>query len=73
MVDVLNEVLGEVPITIGPGLNFLGRTGNIRYSVFDIDRAQRELGFRPQYDLEAGVRDYIETMRRLDISPMVLS
>lgn len=72
MIDILKNILGEVPITIGPGLNFLARAATVRYSVFNIDRARRELGFSPQYDLEAGVRDYIETMRRLDITPVVL-
>ncbi len=72
MIEILNKIFGEVPIKIGPGLNPLG-SKNLAYSVFNIDRARRELGFSPKYDLEAGVRDYIETMKRLDISPVVLS
>ena len=46
---------------------------DLYYSVFNIDRARREPGFSPQYELEAGIRDYIETVRRLDIKPVVLS
>ncbi len=73
MIEILNNVLGEVPITIGPGLDFLERPGkDLRYSVFNIDRARRELGYVPKYDLEAGIRDYIEWMDRLDIKPEVV-
>ena len=71
-VDVLNNILGKVRIKIGPGLNPVKAKYNY-YSVFNIERACRELGFTPRYDLEAGIRDYIETMRRLDIKPVVLS
>lgn len=71
MIDILKTIFGDVPITIGPGLNPVEMT-NQYYSVFNIERARRELGFSPQYDLEAGIKDYIETMRWLDIKPEVL-
>ena len=70
LVEILNKILGPVPIEVGPGL---GAASGSNYSVFNIDRARRELGYSPQYDLEASVRDYIEMMKRLDISPVVLS
>ncbi len=71
MLEVINSVLGDVPINIGPGLEFPGyRSG--RNLVYNIDRARKELGFNPQYDLEKGVRSYVETMARLGISPVVL-
>jgi len=73
MAEILNQILGDVSITIGPGLNFLERPGkDLRYSVFNIDRARKELGYAPRYDLEAGVKDYIEWMNRLDIKPEVV-
>jgi len=73
MIEILNKIFGEVPITIGPGLNYLDRpVKDLRFSVFNIDRARKELGYSPQYDLEAGVKDYIEWMKRLDIKPVVL-
>ena len=73
LIEILNKIFGEVPITIGPGLNYLDRpVKDLRYSVFNIDRARKELGYSPQYDLEAGVKDYIEWMKRLDIKPVVL-
>ena len=71
MLEVLNRVVGEVPIKIGPGLDFPGYVSR-RNFVYNIDRARKELGFSPQYDLEKGVRSYIETMTRLGISPVLL-
>ncbi len=63
MVEVLTKDLGEVPIKIGSGLGLPGQTA----SILDIERARRELGYGPEYDLETGVRDYIKEMRALDI------
>lgn len=71
MIEILQKIFGEVPIQIGPGLNFFGgTTSSVRFSVFNIDRARTELGYKPQYDLEKGVRDYIETMRQLHLKPL---
>ena len=72
MIEIIKEIFGDVPITIGPGINFMGTNTPPRYSVFNVDRARRELGFNPQYNLEAGVKHYVETMRRLNIKPVVL-
>ena len=56
---------------IGPGLDHLG-IGFSSYGVFDITRAKNELGFNPKYDIDDGVRDYIETMKKLNIKPALL-
>jgi UDP-glucose 4-epimerase len=69
MVEIVDRLFGGIPIKIGPGLEMIPWRS---YCVFNIDRARRELGYSPQYDLEAGVRDYIEEMERLGISPAVL-
>jgi nucleoside-diphosphate-sugar epimerase len=34
-------------------------------SVYDISRARDELGYAPQYDLERGIADYLESLERL--------
>ncbi len=68
LVEILDKIFGKVPIEIGPGLGGPGTT----HCILNIDRARRELGYAPQYDLEAGVRDYIDTMKRLEIKPVVL-
>lgn len=51
-------------IEIGPGLDFLG-IGIKAHFIFDINRARKELGYEPQYSLEAGIKDYIDTIRDL--------
>jgi len=56
---------------IGDGLDN-ARIGFQFYSVYNISRARRELGYNPQYDLERAVADYVESMRRLKVEPTVL-
>ena len=63
-IEIVDKIFGGVPIKIGPGLNFLG-TKSPRYSVFNIERARMGLGYNPQYDLEAGVKDYVGTVKKL--------
>lgn len=72
LVEIVNKIFGKVPIEIGPGLDPL-QIPMANYCIMNIDRARRELGYNPQYDLEKGVRDYIEMMRQLEIQPAVLS
>jgi UDP-glucose 4-epimerase len=72
LIDALHKMLGKVPVEIGPGLDPRG-TGGPGYMVMDIERAKKELGYRPQYDLEAGAKDYIESMKRLGIKPMAVT
>jgi len=71
VLDFAREVKKIYPaavIEIGPGLDFLMKN-HYTYSVFDITRAKTELGFRPQYDTEKGISDYIEMMHLLKIEP----
>ncbi len=72
LIEILDKIFGGVHIEIGPGLNPRG-TPSAGYAVMNTERARKELGFSLQYDLEAGVKDYIATLRRLDISPEVVS
>jgi len=61
---VVRRRLPGARIEIGPGLNFL----NSPYpmcGIYDIGRAERELGYRPQYDVERGVEDYLDSLERL--------
>jgi UDP-glucose 4-epimerase len=61
---VLRRHLPQADIDIGPGLNFLGMPYPAS-GIYDISRARDELGFRPQYDLERGIADYLESLERL--------
>jgi UDP-glucose 4-epimerase len=72
LAEVINSIVGKACIEIGPGLNPLG-TKDANYLVLSIDRAREELGYVPRYGLEAAVRDYIQTMRRLEITPSVVA
>lgn len=61
---VLRRILPKADIQIGPGLNFF----NSPYpasGVYDISRAERELGYKPRYDVESGIANYIESLERM--------
>jgi len=70
--EAVRRVIPGAAIEVGPGLDYYG-SGIPYYSIYDIGRARKQLGFVPRFDLEAGVRDYVETMRRLSIAPTVLT
>ncbi len=64
---VLRRLFPAAKIDIGPGLDF--RDGYKQsYCVFDIGKARQQLGYSPQYDLERGIADYIESIRRLGLA-----
>ena len=63
---VLRRHFPNADIEIGPGLNFLG-SAHPMAAVYDIGRARSELGYKPQYDLESAIADYLESMSRLDL------
>ena len=64
---ILRQQLLAADIEIGPGLNFLGMPYP-PHGVYDIARARRELGFRAEYDLERGVGDYLDALKRIPAS-----
>lgn len=53
---VLRRTIPNADIEIGPGRS--------PSSIYDISRARQELGYSPQFDLEKGIADYLETLRR---------
>ena len=67
MANAVRQIYPRAVFDIGPGLDHIG-LGN-RYCVLDISRARDELSYSPQYNLEDGVKDYVETMQRLHIEP----
>jgi len=60
----LRKHIPNADINIGPGLNFLGMPYP-PHGIYDISRAREELGFKPEYDIEAGVADYLESLQRM--------
>ncbi len=69
LADAIRKIYPGADIQIGPGLDYFNIGHNV-YSVYDITRARQELGYAPQYTLEAGVRDYVEVMHRMKIEPV---
>jgi UDP-glucose 4-epimerase len=63
---ILRRHLPRAEIEVGPGLNFLGAAYPM-YGIYDISRAQRELGYKPEYDLERGIADYLESLQKLKL------
>lgn len=61
---VLKSLFPQARMEIGPGPSRLGRSKS-SYCIFDISAASAHLGYAPLYDVERGVRDYVETIRRL--------
>jgi UDP-glucose 4-epimerase len=61
---VIRKHLPDARIEIGPGLNFLGMPYPAS-GVYDIARARAELGYAPEYDLERGIADYLDSLNRL--------
>jgi UDP-glucose 4-epimerase len=70
IIEIVGHIFKGAPIKIGSGPPTPSMSN---HCVFNIDRARRELGYHPQYDLEASIRDYVETMRRLDIKPVIIA
>ena len=64
MAAIVRRHIQGADIRIGPGLNFL-KSPYPMCSIYDITRAREELGFAPQFDLEAGVADYLSSLKRL--------
>lgn len=62
-VAVLKSLFPQSKIEIGPGPSALGRTKQ-SYCIFDISAARDHLGYSPAYDVERGVRDYIQTIQK---------
>jgi len=70
LAGAVRECFADARVDIGPGLDYL-QMGVDYYSVFDITRARRDLGYAPQFTLSSGVRHYVETMQRLGLAAQV--
>ena len=69
---ILRKHLPNAVIDIGPGLNFLGSPYPM-HGVYDISRARKNLATRPEFDLERGVADYLESLQRLKLQAAIPS
>ena len=68
LADAVRSVVPGAQIEVGPGLDPLGSDVSY-YAIYDISRARADFGFEPRFSLEDGVRDYVDTLRRLRNAP----
>ena len=67
LIKALEKQLPQVEIQIGSG-RLTGEKHPSPLAFFDLTRSREELGYSPQYDVEAAVADYIEMRRKYDLS-----
>ncbi len=65
--NAIRKIYPRAAFDIGPGLDYIGF--GRAYCLFDISKANDELSYYPQFTLEDGIRDYVETMKKLNIEP----
>jgi UDP-glucose 4-epimerase len=70
--DAVRAVIPDADIEIGPGLDFFEYGAPGGYIVMDPSRAREDFGFEAQFSLEDGVRAYVETLRLLELEPVVV-
>jgi UDP-glucose 4-epimerase len=64
MAAAVRKRIPNADIKIGPGDNFLGMPYP-PHGVYDVSRARNELGFKPEYDFDAAVADYVKSLERM--------
>ena len=64
LADVVRKYIPGADIKIGPGDNFLGMPYP-PHGIYDVTRAREELGFKPEYDIDRAVVDYIASLERM--------
>jgi UDP-glucose 4-epimerase len=64
MAAAVRKYIPGADIKIGPGDNFLGMPYP-PHGVYDVSRAGKELGFKPEYDFDAAVADYVKSLERM--------
>ncbi|HEX2222292.1 MAG TPA: NAD-dependent epimerase/dehydratase family protein [Candidatus Limnocylindria bacterium] len=63
LADTVRDVLPEAEIEIGPGLTEYERSDARMRGRLTIDAAREQLGWQPEFDLGAGIRDYADRYR----------
>ncbi len=71
MIEIVTKMFGKVQVEVSP--KSTAASSPIAHYVFNIERARTELGYAPQYDMETGIKDYVQTIRQLGSESSVLS
>lgn len=65
LVRIVCELVPGAQLSVGPGTYRLGdRVELVRKGALDVSRAAAELGWRPRYDIRAGLAAYVEAARK---------
>jgi UDP-glucose 4-epimerase len=64
MAAAVRKYIPGADIKIGPGDNFLGMPYP-PHGVYNVTRAHKELGFKPEYDFDAAMADYVKSLERM--------
>jgi nucleoside-diphosphate-sugar epimerase len=65
IVRIIKELVPGADISVGPGmLEFVPGLPVWKKGALDIGRAERVLGYRPRYDIRAGIKATLEAMRK---------
>jgi UDP-glucose 4-epimerase len=63
LTEMIKELIPKADVEVGPGLDEFDKREILIRGVLDISRAKEQLGYRPQYDARAGMKDYISMFR----------
>lgn len=64
IVKIVQELVPGADLAVGPGnYRFADGVEAVRKGALDVSRAAAELGYRPRYDIRAGLAAYIEAKR----------
>lgn len=72
LAGVIRRHVPGASLEIGAGMDPMN-VGGEYYPLLDITRARADLGYEPRFDLEAGVADYIDVVRRFNLLPVTSS
>ena len=61
--ETVRAIIPNADLEIGPGLSDLEQNDMRARGVLDLSAARQQLKYEPQYNLEAGIGDYIEMFR----------
>jgi UDP-glucose 4-epimerase len=64
--DAVRSLIPDAQIRVAPGLDYFD-DDRYPYSLFSIERASRELGYRPRFGFRDGIGDYLTAIERFGL------